>query len=692
MIRFSSVAIALMLTAPALAQPQPTERGEKMLDDYFRRRVKEISDRCLTDLTTKEDWEKRRPELRRQFLDMIGLWPLPERGDLKATITGNIERDAYVVERLHFQSKPGLYVTGNLYVPKNAKKLPAVVYVCGHGNVIENGISYGSKVRYQHHPAWFAQNGYVCLILDTLELGEIPGEHHGTSRKGRWWWQSLGYTPAGVECWNAMRALDYLETRPEVDAKRLGVTGRSGGGATSWWLAAADERVQCIIPVAGIADLHAHLIDGESERYKNGMLPGHCDCMYMVNTYQWDFPMVAALCAPRPLLLGNSDQDPIFPVGGYRRLAGKVRKVYDLYGAGEKFQVLETAGPHLDTPELRLGAFKWMNRWLKGDNGVVIEKAHAPFSPKELRVFDKTPADALNPKIDESFVKPSEPPLPKDRAEWEKMRTEWMKAIQEQVGRNWPKEPPPLNARVSVDVVKEGIRLRAIDFVSDKDMELRLWVINAANIKKPEKVVVPVCNEWMFKAGSEEIGAIFPDVGLPGCGKPNVADFRAGLENQKDAIVIFAPRGVGPYRMTKDDINTTTLVRRRIALLGETLSSIQAWDTRRALEAIRQQDDLKHAAVRLAGQNETGAATLLAAICESNLYEVELNMKSTSFRTSEPLLLVSRIVDIPQLFSMIDVKTHVRVGPGDWDWCLRLDRLLGRTHISPADHGARRSP
>lgn len=679
---FLSASVALA-QPPKPAPPQPTERGEKMLDAYFRRRVKEIGDRCLTDLTTKEDWEKRRPELRRQFLDMVGLWPLPERSDLKATITGKIERDNYSVEKLHFQSKPGLYVTGNLYVPKNAKNLPAIIYVCGHGNVIEKGISYGSKVRYQHHPAWFAQNGYVCLILDTLELGEIPGEHHGTSRKGMWWWQSIGYTPAGVECWNAMRALDYLETRPEVDPKRLGVTGRSGGGATSWWLAAADERVQCIIPVAGIADLHAHLIDGESERYKNGVLPGHCDCMYMVNTYQWDFPMVAALCAPRPLLLGNSDKDPIFPVGGYRRLADKVRKVYELYGAGDKFQVLETSGPHKDTPELRLGAFKWMNRWLKNDTGEVVEKEHVPFTPQELKVFDKLPADALNPKIHESFVKPANPPLPKDKAEWEKMRAEWMKALKEQVFRNWPKNPPPLNAKVAADVTKEGIRLRAIDYVSEKDVELRLWVVNAESVKKPKKSFVGICNESMF-AHSKKIGAIFQNVGLPALGKPDVGDLRKELEDHEDVIVIVAPRGIGPFRMAKPDTNEETLLRRRFALIGETLASNQAWDARRALELIRQHPDLNGSAIRLAGEDDSAPAALLAAVFESSLDEVELRMMWPTFREAEPVLNLFRFVDIPQIASMIPVKRFISVGPGkydDWHWCIELDRVLQRSHV-----------
>ncbi len=386
---FASV---LPLGALEPAPADPLERGNRMRDGYFRKEVQRIADASLTGLKTREDWERQRPELRRQFLDMLGLWPLPPRTDLHPTITGKLETDRFTVEKLHFQSLPGLYVTANLYVPKGlTAPAPAILYVCGHGSTIIDKVSYGNKIGYQHHPAWFAENGYVCLIVDTLQLGEIQGLHHGTSRFGMWWWQTLGYTPAGIECWNGMRALDYLQSRREVDPKRLGVTGRSGGGATSWWVGAADERVQCIIPVAGIADLKAHVCEGMAGRFKDGVISGHCDCMYFVNTYRWDFDKVIALCAPRPVLLGNSDTDDIFPVAGYRRLADKVRPIYKLYGASEKFALLETAGPHKDTPELRLGAFRWMNRWLKNDNSEVTDREGPKFTPQQLRVFEPLP-------------------------------------------------------------------------------------------------------------------------------------------------------------------------------------------------------------------------------------------------------------------------------------------------------------
>src|SRR5262249_26771267 len=128
--------------------------------------------------------------------------------------------------------------------------------------------------------------------------------------------------------------------------------------------------------------------------------------MYMVNTYRWDFATVAALCAPRPLLLGNSDADDIFPVAGYRRIADKVRKVYGLYGAEERFDLLETKGPHKDTPELHQGINRWMNRWLKDDaKSEIVDDLTKVFKPEQLRVFTKLPEDRINESIHDFFVK-----------------------------------------------------------------------------------------------------------------------------------------------------------------------------------------------------------------------------------------------------------------------------------------------
>src|SRR5207249_5874257 len=135
----------------------------------------ELSSKSLSDVRSLEDWKEKRPALRRDLLYMLGLDPLPERTALRAETKGVLDRPVYQIEKIVFQSSPGLYVTGNLYLPKkSAEKLPAILYVCGHAPH-----PLGAKFSYQDRGAWFAEHGYACLILDTLEFGEVPGPHHG---------------------------------------------------------------------------------------------------------------------------------------------------------------------------------------------------------------------------------------------------------------------------------------------------------------------------------------------------------------------------------------------------------------------------------------------------------------------------------------------------------------------------------
>ena len=204
-------------------------RGDLQLADYFRQETAALAERCLADVQTLEDWTSRRVEYRRQLQEMLGLWLMPERTDLQPVITGTLEQDEFKVEKLHFQASPYLYVTANHNLPKKQlKPAPAILYDCGHSRAVTNGVSFGNKTGYQHHGAWFARNGYVCLMIDTLQLGEIEGLHHGTYRERMWWWNARGYTPAGVEAWFGIRALDYHCSRPEVDATAISVAGRIG--------------------------------------------------------------------------------------------------------------------------------------------------------------------------------------------------------------------------------------------------------------------------------------------------------------------------------------------------------------------------------------------------------------------------------------------------------------------------------
>ncbi len=208
---------------------------------------------------------------------------------------------------------------------------PGVLYLCGRAQ--------RQKVHYQAHPRRFAELGFVCLLIETVQLGEAAGYHHGCYREGWFHWYSRGYSPAGVELLNGMRALDLLSQRPEVDAARLGVTGISGGGTGSWWVAAADERVRVAAPVCGTASLASQIRDRT--------IDGHCDCMWWNNIYRWDMADIGALIAPRPLMIASADRDAINTIAAIREVHQQLERLYGTLGVPENLRLVENARPAL---------------------------------------------------------------------------------------------------------------------------------------------------------------------------------------------------------------------------------------------------------------------------------------------------------------------------------------------------------
>jgi dienelactone hydrolase len=648
----------LLFALILLVASEPT--GDRMLAEYFRMETAALAERCLADVQSLEDWTSRREEYRRQLAEMLGLDPMPDRTDLKATVTGQHENEWFTVENLHFQSQPGLYVTGNLYVPKALDKpAPAVLYVCGHAQVKKDGVSYGNKTHYQHHGGWLARNGYVCLVIDSLQLGEIEGLHHGTYREGMWWWNSRGYTPAGVEAWNCVRALDYLQSRPEVDGERLGVSGRSGGGAYSWWIAALDERVKAAVPVAGITDLQNHVVDGCVE--------GHCDCMFMVNTYRWDYPQLAALVAPRALLIGNTDSDGIFPLDGVERLHAKVRRIYRLYGADDKLGLQISPGGHKDIQELQVAAFRWFNRFLKGDEQSLIENTDVTyFTPEELRVFrDGLPGDQINTRIHEELVPVAPPPrVPESQDEWAAMRDGWMAALKNKSFRGWPTEPGPLNLSESGVAERDGQIARVFEFDSQPGVRLRLYLCHKAQLKDVKQIRLSIgADNPAGRATTTRLRAIFAgvadEVGLP----PVSSEVAIGELSEGVVEAVFYPRGVGPYAWDASE-KKQIQNRRRFMLLGQTLAGMQTWDVRRALQAIRavpcrQASETAGAVslyatapIGLIAGPETSVATLYAALFDSPPAAMRLFDLPNSHAHGADLLNVLRYLDLPQAVAM----------------------------------------
>jgi cephalosporin-C deacetylase-like acetyl esterase len=614
-----------VLAGAAWGQKPPEPKpGDAMIDAYLAKEAARLSRRVLDGATTLAEWEARRPRLKQEYFDMLGLWPLPEKTPLHATITGTVERprEGVVIDKLHFQSKPGLYVTGNLYRPKEAKgKLPAVLYVCGHSGNGRNG----NKTSFQHHGVWFASHGFVCLIIDTLQLGEIPGIHHGTYSEGRWWWQARGYTPAGVECWNGVRAIDYLVSRPDVDAERISVTGISGGGAATFWIAAADERVKCAVPVSGMSDLESYV--------NHKVINGHCDCMFLINTYQWEWTTIAALVAPRPMLFANSDKDSIFPMDGNRRVLARLRHLYELYGKPELVDEYISHGGHEDRPDLRVAACQWINKHLCGDTTPAGEVTAAPLPGKELRAFpeDKDiPADALNGKIDELFVLKAEVKLP-EAGKFEEWKLGLLKQVRVQSFRMLPERIPAGELAGPYRKAPHPIR-------TEPGIEVAVGVIdgNVPNGNEPWNLVV---------MDSAEGGLELPAWAKPCTGR------RAGY--------VLAPRGVGPTAHSRK--SPPNYVERAHALLGATVDEGRVRDIS-ATAAFQAKADSK---VRVIGRGRAGILAAYAALFEPSISEVVIVDPPASHRDGPIFLNVLRVLDVPEALGMLAPRRLTLVNAKD---------------------------
>jgi len=597
--------------------PDRDQPGDEMIQQHLRREAERIHQKFAGDIESPETWEGLRPTYKQEYLHMLGLWPMPEKTPLRATVTGTLEGDGYVVEMVHYQSMPGLYVTGNLYRPSQVpagQRLPAVLYVCGHSFCGRNG----NKTAYQSHGIWFARHGYVCLVLDTLQLGEIAAIHHGTYREGRWWWHSRGYTSAGVECLNGIRGIDCLIARPDVDPQRIAVTGISGGGAATFWIAAADERVKVAVPVSGMADLPSYVF--------NRVINGHCDCMFLYNTFQWPWARIAALIAPRAMLFANSDADPIFPMDANERVINRLERLYSLYGASDFVDAFVSIGGHAYRQDIRQAAYRFINMHLKDDPRVVDDsEVDIPTGPRnqreyaidqeKLRVFptdSDIPADELNTTIDRHFV-PMARVEPPQKGHYDAWRSAILAELHRVSFGSLPERVPPARPEPAGQW-----------FASEEGIKVRLERIAEGSAR----VVMVVRNP----DPNEDVSMLVRRIGKPG-----------------DRVYVCSPRGVDRTRWTRK--NPPNYVERSHVLLGRTVDTGRVWDIIATARALREQG----LPVHVAGQGPAAVLAVYAALLEPEIAgAIAVNPPASHMDADAPQFLnVLRVCDVPDALGML---------------------------------------
>jgi dienelactone hydrolase len=375
-------------------------------------------------------WQTRWRDLRRAMLDAMG--PVPEKPcPLEPRVLGVLKRSGYRIERLVFQSRPDVLVTANLYLPDPAGTVrPAVLAVHGHWA----GARRDPVV--QARCLGLVQLGFVVLAVDAFGAGErytrpAPGTYHG-ALYGSTLWPS-GHTLLGMQVYDNRRAVDYLCSRPEVDARRIGITGASGGGNQSMYAGAMDQRLAAVVPVCSVGTYQAYM---RAACCVCEMLPGALGF-----TEEGD---VLGLVAPRALMVINASRDAYqFSVEQARISLRRARAIYELDKTPENVRHVTFESGHAYSQPMREAMYGWMTRWLmnEGKGDPIAEPRHQIEKPEELACYPDGTRPAsflLLPQFAARAARPlverANAARPDHREAWESTAMDWRRRLQRVLG------------------------------------------------------------------------------------------------------------------------------------------------------------------------------------------------------------------------------------------------------------------
>lgn len=411
---------------------------ERSYVEFIRAEAQALRARRGESPATEEGWRRRLEAVARGLQTSFGRRPA-EPCDLAPEVLGTRKRDGYAIERLTFQSRPGVRVTANLYRPDPiAGPCPAVLSVHGHWRWAR------MEPTVQSRAIGLAKLGYVVLGVDAFGAGERavnpgPGTYHGALDGASLW--PAGVPLLGLQVYDNRRAVDYLISRPEVDPARLAITGASGGGNQTLYAGATDDRFRAIVPVCGVGTYEAYLTTA------------CCVCeMNVAGLTYADTGDLLAMMAPRALLVISATRDAFqFSVGEAARSVAHARHRYRALGVDDRLKHLPVESGHDYGRPMREALYGWLDRWLrgKGDGSPVPEPEHTTESPESLRCYPDGPSRPRTiVTIPEFALREGRerlkalPPAPDHRARWESDATHLRAVLAERVGPTPPRADP----------------------------------------------------------------------------------------------------------------------------------------------------------------------------------------------------------------------------------------------------------
>jgi dienelactone hydrolase len=577
---------------------------------------------------TIEAWHAHKAMLRRKLVESWGGFP-PEPCDLAPRKLGELTRDGYRVEKIVFQTRPGVLMTANAYVPAGEGRRPAVLCVHGHWKGAKQDPVPQSRC------IGLARLGFFVLAVDAFGAGErgigkALGEYHGEMVGSML--LPTGLPLSGLQVYENMRAVDYLLTRPEVDGTKLGITGASGGGNQTMYAGAFDERFRCVVPVCSVGTYRSYL----------GAACCVCELVPGVMTYTEEWALLA-MVAPRALMVINATKDAYqFSVGEAQKSIAMAQHVFRLHGlAGNVAHTIFESG-HDYGKTMREAMYGWMTLHLKGEGqgNPIPEPPLVVEEPEALRCFpgESRPDDFVTvPRFAERemarLIAHHDQELPTHVEQWKNTAMRLRHAFEQALGGL-----PDIEAPRVIENVGGGVAL----LETEPGIAVRVVSRAPARGMAPRAVIVDL--DGADRLFESELGKAFHTAGWNVTG----ADLRT--------TGIFAPPGDTIARAPDHNSAEWGMWVGR-PLLGQWIH-----DVRSVVRHLMREIPREGPGITLVGVGAGALVALGAAIFEKRIMRVVLVDPLVSFRGDAPVVgqrmglfvpgLVRNAGDVPHLASL----------------------------------------
>jgi Acetyl xylan esterase (AXE1) len=337
----------------------------------------------VSGIRTREEWNERKALIRKELDDIVG--PFPEKTPLNARVVKVIEKQGYRIEHILFESQPGFFVTSSLFVPAGKRKgtrAPAIIYCSGH-----SAEGYRSAV-YMHVILNLVSKGFIVFAFDPVGQGERLEYFDPETRKSEVGGPTNEHSYPGAQAfisgssqayymiWDGIRAVDYLISRKEVDPLRIGITGRSGGGTQSAYIAAFDDRIYAAAPENYITNYKRLLQTiGPQDAEQN---------LFNLIARGLDHPDFLIVRAPKPALMITTSGD-MFSIQGAIETEKEVSEIYRAFEMNDNFRRIEDDAGHASTKKNREAMYAFFQKHLSNP-GDTTDKAIPLPSAEEMKV------------------------------------------------------------------------------------------------------------------------------------------------------------------------------------------------------------------------------------------------------------------------------------------------------------------